>query len=55
MANAIPVSSPTRKEAPEVAKKSGPEIVGKLPEGFEVPEKAKRVVADERGTVRVDF
>lgn len=50
MANAIPVSKQSEK-----VEKKGPEIVGKLPEGFEVPQHASRVVVLDNGTVRVDL
>lgn len=51
MANAIPVQTPGKKEV----KKDKVEIVGTLPEGFEVPANAKRVVVEDNGSVSVAF
>lgn len=53
MANAIPVTNEGKKLVP--AKKSEVEVIGTLPEGFEVPANAKRIIVDERGQVRVDL
>jgi len=52
MANAIPI---TKQDSKPVEDKDGPEVIGKLPEGFKIPAGAKKIVVDERGTVRVDL
>jgi hypothetical protein len=53
MANAIPVGKETKavKQKVEIITPEGKS----LPEDFEIPAKALRVVMDERGSIRVDL